>query len=680
MQKILNGQALTLGTCYYPEHWDESLWEEDLKRMLAVGIRTVRVAEFAWSKTEPEEGVFVYDFWERFLDLSEKCGMQVIFCTPTATAPAWLTEKYPEVLNCDIKGVPYYHGERQQTNYNSPVYQRFSERITEKLAAHFGKHPAIIGWQLDNEFNCGINVFYSEADTEAFRVFLEKKYGSVEALNAAWGTAFWNQTYNSFSEIHVPRNTINQSRNPHLELDYRRFVSDSCCRFAKAQADIIRKYKKPDDFITTNGIFGNLDYDRLMAESLDEITYDSYPDFAFALDDYQPEGLLDRKWSRNLALVRAIKPVFGIMEQQSGANGWNTRMEAPTPRPGQLSLWTMQSVAHGADYVSYFRWRTCRFGTEMYWHGILDYSGRDNRRLSEVGEVNRAFEKLSCVAGSRVKASVGILMDYDNEFDLDIDAWHRRIDGFSKKSLFNALQKMHAPFDFVHLSDETAVDKLLPYDVLFYPHPEITDEARVRTLRAFVEQGGTLILGARSGQKDMNGVSTDRLLPGLFRELSGADVLEYSFVAPDEAPAMTRIFDTEAEAGVFNEVLEALPGAEVLARYENTYIQGAASLVRNRVGKGAVYYFGAAFSEEAVRAFAKELGFYEPYGAVISVPESMELSLREKDGKRFFFVLNYPKAEGEIDLHGSFKNLLTNEVLTGSVKLPAYGYLVLEEI
>ena len=423
--KILNGESITLGTCYYPEHWKEELWEEDLTRMLENGIQTVRIAEFAWNKIEPREGEFDYSFFDRFLDLTDRMGMQVIFGTPTATPPAWLTTKYPEVLNARQDGVLYRHGARRHYNYNSPVYQELSRRIVEKAASHYAGRRSVVGWQIDNELNCELSEFYSESDTLAFREFLKKKYRTLDRLNEAWGTVFWNQTYTAWEEVYVPRTTCSDSTNPHEVLDYLRFISDSCCRFAKMQSDILRKYIKPGDFITTNGLFGNLDNHRLREESLDFMTYDSYPNFAYCLDAYREEDpVKDRKWSRNLAETRAVSPVFGIMEQQSGANGWNTRMEAPTPEPGQLTLWTMQSIAHGADYVSYFRWRTATMGTEIYWHGILDYSGRDNRRLAEVHSVYEKLQKIRPVAGARYEARVGILKDYDNIFDSQLDVWH----------------------------------------------------------------------------------------------------------------------------------------------------------------------------------------------------------------------------------------------------------------
>ena len=467
MRKLINGKSLDLGVCYYPEQWDKSLWAEDLDRMLAAGLHTVRIAEFAWSLIEPREGEYTYDFFDEFLNLSQEKGMQVIFCTPTATPPAWLTEKYPEALNADMEGNLIRHGSRRHYNYNSSVYQKLCCNIVEKSAAHYAKHPAIVGWQLDNEFNCERDTFYSESDTAAFRSFLQERYGTLDALNQAWGTVFWNQTYTAWEEVYVPRKTNTNSNNPHQMLDYYRFISDSVCRFAKMQADIIRKYAKEGDFITHNGMFANIDYQRLGRESLDVLMYDSYPDFGYELDTYSSEDIMkDRKWSRNLSEVRAVSSNFGIMEQQSGASGWNTRMEAPTPRPGQITLWTMQSIAHGADFVSYFRWRTAVFGTEMYWHGILDYSGRENRRLREVTEISKKLAAMQEIAGSKYAARVGIVKDYDNIWDSQLDRWHERVERTSQKNLFTAMELLHVPFDFVYLENHTTLDSLRQYEAL----------------------------------------------------------------------------------------------------------------------------------------------------------------------------------------------------------------------
>jgi len=689
MGKLMSGESIDLGVCYYPEHWvrdlrpdtdaawkeAERVWGKDLDRMLAVGLKTVRVGEFAWNLIEPEEGVYTYTFFDRFLNLAQAKGMQVIFCTPTATPPAWLTEKYPEVLNADREGHLIRHGSRRHYNYNSPVYQKFCRNIVEKSASHYGSHPAIVGWQLDNEFNCENNEFYSESDTAAFRSFLQEKYVSLEALNRAWGTVFWNQTYTDWQEVYVPRKNNTNSVNPHLMLDYYRFISDSVCRFARMQAEIVRKYTKPGDFITTNGIFGNIDYQRMRRESLDMLTYDSYPNFAYCLDDYREEDLLkDRKWSRNLAEVRAVSPNFGIMEQQSGANGWNTRMEAPSPRPGQLTLWTMQSIGHGADYIGYFRWRTAVFGTEMYWHGILDYSGRDNRRLSEVGQVYEKIKAMQEVAGAKYAAKVGILRDYDNIWDSQLDKWHERVDAVSGKSLFTAMQFAHVPFDYVYLENHRTAKSLAQYEILFYPHASILTRERMAVLEEYVAAGGKLVMGCRTGYKEENGQCVTEYLPGAAAGLTGTDIPEYSFVAPDEGKVMADWGGVQMEAAVFNDLLAPVgEAAEVLASYTSGCFAGQPALIRNRFGKGEAYYFGGAFALDTARVFIGKLGVGEPYGNQISLPESCELAVREKGDTSYLFVLNYLSAPAKIVLREEMQDLWTGGTAAGRISLEGYG-------
>ena len=245
---------LAMGTCYYPEHWDESLWLNDLQRMLKAGIGTIRIAEFAWNKFENEEGVFTFDFFDRFLDVVEQTDMKVIFCTPTATPPAWLTQKYPEVLQADQDGHIFYHGCRRHYNYNAPVYLEKTRIIVEELAQHYANRRCIVGWQIDNELNCQIGEFFSEADNAAFRVFLKEKYGTLNKLNEAWGTVFWNQTYTDWSQIYLPRHTPHNTSNPHLKLDSLRFYSESCISYCKLHYDILKKHLPKNVFVTTQEI------------------------------------------------------------------------------------------------------------------------------------------------------------------------------------------------------------------------------------------------------------------------------------------------------------------------------------------------------------------------------------------------------------------------------------------
>jgi beta-galactosidase len=675
VERILQGDKIHLGVCYYPEHWDRSLWHDDLLRMKKNGIMAVRIAEFAWSKFEHTEGVFSFDFFDNFMEIAKAVDMSVIFCTPTATPPAWLTSEYPEVLNSRMDGTLYRHGGRRHYNYNSPVYQNFTGRIVEKIAEHYGPHPNIIGWQIDNELNCQTDEFYSESDTVAFREFIKAKYKTLDSLNDAWGTVFWNQTYTEWSQVDVPRPVINDAVNPHRVLDYIRFVSESANSFAKLQSNIIRKYLKDNDFITTNGMFSSVDYHRLTRESLNFFTYDSYPNHVYEFDKYQKDltDLYDRKWSRNLTEVRSISKKFGVMEQQSGANGWNTRMVSPSPRPGQMTLWTMQSIAHGADYVSYFRWRTCTIGTEIYWHGILDYSNRDNGRLAELGDIYKKVQTITGVAGTQYEPAFGVLKDYDNIWDARIDLWHDKVYRESEAGIFQAAQLTHTPMDYVYLNEFTTVGDLKKYPVLFYPHAVILTKERTETLETYVREGGVLILGARTGYKDIYGRCTMKRLPGLLRNLSGADVVEYTFVAPDEDKVFMKWDDMEFEVPVFNDILEPLGNAKVLGRYMNSYYADRGALIYNEYGKGKVFYFGGIFDRKAASVFLQKTGIAEPYRDIMEAPECCEIAMRKGEGRKYLFVLNFSKNSVFINLKKEVEAVYTGKKVSGKLELVPYG-------
>ncbi len=673
MQYLINGEKLTAGVCYYPEHWPESLWKDDIGRMLSHGIRFIRIGEFAWSLVEPREGEFNHDFFDRFLGLVRETEMKVIFGTPTATPPAWLTEKYPEVLNADIRGNIFRHGSRRHYNYTSPVYRRKCAEITEVIAARYAKWECITGWQLDNELNCEVSNFYSEADSAAFRTWLRDRYQTTDALNEAWGTVFWNQTYTSWSEVYVPRYTCNGANNPHQMLDYYRFISDSCRSFAQIQSEIIRKYKKDDDFITTNGLFGHLDNHAFCRQSLSFFTYDSYPNFPNqAGKPVDENGLRDRWWSRKLAETRSVSPHFGIMEQQTGANGWNIWPGVPNPRPGQITLWAMQSVAHGADFISFFRWRTAAFGTEMYWNGILDPSGRDNERLAEVGAFTEILTKISCVAKEHCLADVAILKDYDNVFDSEADVWHSQIEQASMDSLFTVLQKTHTPFDYVYFYEGGISADLHSYRVIFYPHPLIVTPERIRVLEQYVKQGGILILGARAGCKDHTGRCVTKRLPGLFAGLAGADVKEYSFLQPDQPEVLIDWDGEKIPAALFADRLSGDGAGDITGRHVSDYFAGDGAISVNRCADGCVYYYGSAFSDAAVEAFLRRLGVKEPYADVVTVPESVELAVRGP----YLFLLNYRRDACSLHFHRPVTDLISGAELSGETALAGYGFIV----
>ena len=675
-QDFLN--KLTLGAAYYPEHWDPALWEDDICRMQAHGLTLLRIGDFAWSKYEQQENVFTIGYYDAFLELCEKHKMQVIFCTPTAAPPEWAVYQYPEILNCDKDG-QLYRGDRRFCSYNSPKYQELCSRLVEKLAEHYSKWSCIVGWQIDNEPNCDLSEFYAEADHKAFQTYLKEKFGTLDKLNDSLGLTFWNRSYSAWEQIRLSNGGVARASNPHMMLEQRRFFSASALRFCRMQADIIRKYVGEGCFITTNGLFANFDYNALTDSAIDFITFDSYPNFAFDLEKNPlAEGNLnDRKWCWNLMWTRSASPLFGIMEQQAGANGWTTRMETPMPRPGQMRLWTMQSVAHGANLVSYFRWRTSPIGCEIYWHGLNDYANTDNRRLHELKEIAADFAPLQEAAEATYHAEVAILKDYSNVWDASADIWHGRIDYYSENSWFTAAQLTHTPCDFKFLRADTTLDDLKQYKLLVYPHAAILKEETAQLLEQYVKAGGTLVFGARTGYKDEYGRCPMRPMPGLVDALCGVQVEDYTLASPAE-PEMTVTWNDKAYAApVFHEILRPTQDdVEVLASFDGSYYQGKPALCRRKYGSGTVYYLGACFSIDLAKEIMQAVQAVAPYGELISAPECVELAVRSDTEHLYFFLLNYKEQEAEIELKTPLYNMLSGKTESGTLTLPPFGVQV----
>lgn len=641
MDKSIHLDHITLGVCYYPEQWPRDMWQSDLRRMKAHGIETVRVFEFAWRVIEPRDNEWDFSLFDDFLSLAAAEGMEIIMGTPSATPPAWLTHAHPEVLNARMDGTLYRHGHRRHYNYNAPVYHDYVRRVVTKLAERYGDHPAVIGWQIDNELNCETNVFYAEADHIAFRAWLKERFGTLEALNDAIGGRFWSESFSDWEEVYLERPVIGLG-NPHLSLLEKAFISDSAIAFAKMQADILRPFIG-DRFITTNGMFGHLRNDELTQRALDFYSYDNYPNFAYGqsgINGGDGGDIRDRASSFALSTVRGFSPNFAIMEQQSGAHGWDHAMLSPMPLPGQMRLWTMQAIAHGADYVSYFRWRTASYGTEIYWHGILDYDSRDNRRLKELGEIHRDAQRLSGLAGSRYQARVLLMTDWLNEWDGERDKWYGPMSYQSSRAIFAAAQHTHTPIDIKPWNDRMTAADLAAYALIFLPHAAILTEGMAAALTAYCEAGGKLVMGARTGYKDAYGRCVTMPMPGYAAGLCGVTVDEYSLPRPDERATFSWGDATYAVTG-FQEALTAR-GSKVLARYGDGWLRGQAALCEKAYPQGGcAWYAGTGFTEALAAAFLDAAGVAHPYAGLIDCPAEVELAVRSTGDADWFFLLNY---------------------------------------
>ncbi|WP_405169628.1 beta-galactosidase [Paenibacillus sp. FSL H3-0286] len=682
MKKPVATEKFELGVCYYPEHWPENMWEDDYRRMRELGFTIIRMGEFAWSIFEPAEGQFQFGLFDRAIDLAHKYGLQVVLGTPTATPPAWLTDKYPEVLNVTYEGVTLQHGMRRHYNYSSPKYRELCARIAEQMAEHYGNHPGVVGWQIDNELNCEISEFYSESDHKAFREWLQQKYVTLEHLNEAWGAVFWNQSYSDWSQVYLPRPTpVPKQPNPHQALDEKRFISDNTISFAKNQADIIRKLA-PKQWVTTNGLFGHLDSHEMTDELLDFFSYDSYPQFSTIFyDPNEQNPLNDRGWGLSLSVVRSISPNFCIMEQQSGPGGWVNRMDMPSPKPGQMRLWTYQSIAHGADMVLYFRWRTATMGNEIYWHGINDYHNQPNRRVREAGQIGQELAAAGhAFVGTRNQANIAIVRDYDNEWDGEYDVWHGPFMWKSNKEWYKALQRKHIPNDVLYLRKKTTLEELARYDVLIYPHPAIMTDETAALLDEYVQQGGKLIFGCRTGYKDERGQCYMRPFPGAAKDLCGITVEEFTMVKGSRQPttiSWSGVTEVVTGADDFNDILKIEEASvEVMAVYASDYYAGKPAVTKNRRGKGEVWYYGAVFNEQAAAEIINLIDLQSP-ADWLELPEEVELQVRTGASSSYAFLLNYSETPVTIHLRETKTDLLSGTTLSGEVLLEGFGVLVL---
>ncbi len=650
------------GVCYYPEAWDAKRHASDIARIADCGFNFVRMGEGAWSYWEPEEGRFQFDLFDRVIDHCRKHKIQVILGTPTYAAPAWVSHNYPEVLRWNFERIPMAHGSRRNLNYTAPKYLELSDRICTALAEHYRDETQVIAWQLDNEFNCHMDVSYSPSDAAAFRGWLKEKYRTLAKLNAAWGTGFWSQTYSAWEQIDLPHPTATY-HNPSQLLDESRFISDCVVAFARRQAAILRA-ANPKWRITHNGLFGNVN-GRDLTTCLDFFSHDQYPQFYKRWTDY----------SYNLVQSRSFSFPFGILEQQAGAGGQMAYLH-PTPRPGEMRRWALQSIAHGANLFSYFRWRTCPYGSEQHWHGLLDVDDRNNRRIGEAKQVAADLKKLPrAFFAAEPERSVGVLADYDNDIN------DRRINTYTKHGAWERgrwlaeLGRRHVPHDIVWPDSDWRGVKML-----IAPHLKIVDRALVAKLDAFVRAGGALILTAQGGTKDRNCHMREQTAPGPLRALAGIEVRDWTAL-PDDLTCTART--TGGATITMNTFVERLDckRAKPLAMWDgdDPLLAGGCAAAVNDVGRGRVYYIGGYLPDAGVSAVLAHLAQREPAALrpIADASPEIELLARRGKGKRYVIAINHGTASETVkNIRG--RDLLGKRLQADAISLDANAVAIVE--
>jgi len=658
------GNTFLYGVAYYPEHWHESEWERDAKLMSDAGVNVVRMGEFAWYLMEPEEGEFDFSLFDRAIATLARHGIKTILGTPTAAPPKWLTSRYPEVLAVDVHGRPVDYQSRRQYCFNSPVYRRLSRRIVERMAEHFRDNRNVIGWQIDNEFNCHIDECWSDACRRAFREWLKNRYETLENLNERWGAAFWSQKYDAWEEIDLPFPTP-AYHNPALMLDFRRFTSDSVISFQREQVEIIRKYR-PNDFITHNGTFKYIDYYKF-SRDLDIYAHDNYPCF-FEKPQY-PVGT-------NLTFARGFRDGrFMIMEEQTGPGGQAYLLR--TPRPGEMSLWAFQAIAHGSDGILHFRWRTARRGAEEYWSGVLE---QDNVPRARYQEFKREGAQIRAIGnellGSKVVSSFAVLKDYDDEWAYDYQFFTREVNvNQAYQDLFQAASEQKHNIDFIGPHADFS-----RYKVIFAPYAIIMDADLAAKIRTFVENGGTFILSAHSAAKDRDNAVTSTVKPSLLDRLFGVEVEDFMcYQPPSKGKNAVRFKDGEmAPVNVFADVLKIAPGTNVVATWARDYMQGGPACTERKAGKGRAVYYASYFNLESARELMRR--FAAQYGLkplLAGVPREVEVTRRTKGKTEYYFVLNHEDKPVIVKPGGGYFDLLARKQAPAEFTLKPFEYKVL---
>jgi beta-galactosidase len=509
----------SLGVCYYPEQWDSSRWPDDLAAMRDLGLRYVRVGEFAWSRLEPAPGEYQFDWLQRVLDLAAEHGLSVVLGTPTATPPKWLVDRMPDMLATDQQGRPKIFGSRRHYCFSHSGYRTEAARIVTKLGETFGQHPAIAAWQTDNEYGChDTTLSYSDAARIGFRKWLQAKYQHIDRLNHAWGNVFWSMEYRSFDEIELPNLTVTEPNPAHM-LDFRRFSSDQVKTFNLEQVEILRRLS-PDRTILHNFMGAFLAFDHFdVADSLDAASWDSYPLGALTLLDV-PEAH-KRKFLRSgdpdfPAFHHDLYRTCGrgrwwVMEQQPGPVNWAPYN--PSPYPGMVRLWAHEAFAHGAEVVSYFRWRQAPFAQEQMHSGLNRPDGTPDIATEEIRAIVQELASVS-LKDNRISqgAPVALIFDYEAAWTLAIQPQREAFDYFTLAlAFYRSARRLGLNVDIIPQSAN-----LDPYELLLVPSLPIIQPELVVSLKSF---SGPVIFGPRTGSKTPDFQIPSNLPPGLLQEL-----------------------------------------------------------------------------------------------------------------------------------------------------------------
>ena len=643
---------LKIGVDYYPEHWDKSLWKNDVRLMKEAGVNIVRMAEFAWSRLEPSEGVYSFGWLDEVISLFEEAGIEVFLCTPTSTPPQWLFEKYPEVIQSDRNKNRIPTGIRGHRCLNSPVYRKLAEKIIIKMVERYKDKKCVTGYQIDNELEA--NHCFCPVCEEKFRKWVISKYGTTDKLNKAYGNNVWSGEFSSFSQVKPPYGGHQQWLNPSHTLDFCRFASDSTADYVEFQYNLVKSIDK-NALVTTNcWLCENMPDFYKLFQKLDFVSYDNYPSLKLPEDK---ETLYSHSF--HLDLMRGIKKKnFWIMEQLSGATGGWAPM-AQTPRPGMLRGYAMQAVAHGADAVLHFRWRSAISGAEMFWHGIIDHSNVPGRRFEEFKQLCADIAKYSSIAGSQAKNRIALLYSSEHEYALKLQPQTEGMYYFGQlKSLHDAFSSIGLGVDIISEKEDLSAYKIIAAPTLFITNHEVAE-----SLYKAARNGAAVIITNRTGVKDEYNKCVMQQLPSVYSELAGVHVAEYDpagssklkldIINKEWKQRYNKQYNPSPYCTQWCDLLECTSAAP-LAVYGGEFYKGIAAVTHNKYGKGNVYYIGTVMDRQSYIALAKVIAGEAGIQYIDKLPPGIEITQRySTDGsKKWQFIFNNTTSRKEIFING----------------------------
>ena len=679
MKNIYNNEKRLLhGGDYNPDQWLDypDILKDDLRLMKLANVNTMTVGIFAWSALEPTEGNYNFEWLDKIIDDVYNQGGRVILATPSGARPAWMSEKYPEVLRTNDRREKMLHGGRHNHCFSSPIYREKTQKMNYKLAERYGNHPALIMWHVSNEYSGDC---HCELCQENFRDWLKNKYKTIENVNKAWWGPFWSHTYTDWSQIESP-SSIGENAVHGLNLDWKRFVTDQTIDFYENEAKPLRELT-PNVPITTNFMadtddlipFQSLNYDKF-SKHVDILSWDCYPAWH---NDWETTKDLATKVGFINDLYRSLKQQpFLIMECTPSGVNWHNVNKAK--RPGMHTLASMQLLAHGSDSVLYFQWRKSRGSSEKFHGAVVDHdNSEENRVFKEVSQVGEILDKIKEIKGSMKQSKVAIIYDWENDWAL------KDAQGFGKESRRypQTLQSHYKYFWNKNISVDvvTPQQDLSKYSLVVAPMMYMMTEETMDRFRDYVKNGGVLVGSYLSGLVNETDLTYLGGWPKTLQEIYGIDVKEIDTLYPKDKNSIK--FGNESfEVVDYCTIIEAKE-AEVLAKYEEDFYKNTPAITKNNLEKGKAYFIGARTNQEFLSKFydkiVKDLDINEVEDFISEC--GISIQIRENKDEKYYFVMNFTEEEKNIEIKGSYLNLISGKMMERLNLMKPYDVYVLKK-